>query len=70
MREVITLEVASRLFAEARDFASGRAPYLSEDSEIRKIAVTVFHKAHVLHLTKVCDEIFYVLACEFMDVPA
>ena len=69
MKELVTLDVAQRLFEEARDFSSGRARYLAEESELRTIARAVFHQAYVMHIQKVCDEIFYVLACEFMDVP-
>lgn len=69
MKDLVTLAVAQRLFLEARNYASGRENYIGIGSEIRAIAVEVFGVAYAVHLTKVCDEIFYVLACEFMDVP-
>ncbi len=63
----MTLETASRLFAEAREWTSGRVKYLAEDSEIRQMALDTYHQQHVMHLQRVCDDIYYVLACEFMD---
>lgn len=69
MRELVTLEVAQRLFPEARDYFSERLLYVGIDSEIRKIARVVFHADQSTHLRHVCNEIFYVLACEMMDVP-
>jgi hypothetical protein len=69
MMEEVTLDVAHRLFPEARDWSSGRTKFLAEDSEIRTIATAVFHQAYIMHCQKVCDEIFYVLACSFRDVP-
>lgn len=67
--EQITLRKAHQLFEEARGFASGRVMYMREDSEIRVIARQIFGQEQVTHLTLVCNEIFYVLACEFKDVP-
>lgn len=64
MKEHVTLEVAHRLFEEARDFVSGREPYISPASEIRAIAKAVFHQDFSMHLMQVCYEVFYVLACE------
>ncbi len=69
MIEQVTLEVARRLFAEAANFTSGRTRYMCEDSEIRKIAEEVFRQSYVMHLDAVCNQIYYVLACEFMRVP-
>lgn len=64
----ITPQVAHRLFAEAREFTSGRAKYMSETSEIRIIARFHFHQSFVNHLNVVCSEIFYTLACEAQGV--
>lgn len=65
----ITLEQASRLFNEARDFSSGREPYLSTDSEIRALSIAIYNQDDIIHWHRVCNNIFYLLACEFKDVP-
>jgi hypothetical protein len=58
----ITIEQAERLFVEANDWTLGKQPYLSEDSEIRKLAVEIFGKGYISILQAVCNEIFRVLA--------
>ena len=64
----VTLEIANRLFEEARNYSSGRTPYIAMDSEIREIALAVFGVAHVQHLSQVCYEIFYLIACDAKGV--
>ena len=68
MKELVTLEVAHRLFEEARNFVSGREDGLDGDSDIRVIASQVFGKDYTTHLLQVCNEVFYVLACEAKGV--
>jgi hypothetical protein len=46
MKEHITLEVAHRLFDEARDFYSGRKLYLSNESEITDCSGRVSSAEH------------------------
>ena len=68
---MLTLETAHRLFDEARLYSSGRAKYMSEDSEIRRIALDIYrHSISVMHLQRVCDDIFYLVACEARQVEA
>lgn len=64
----ISSEQAHRLFAEARGFVREDTPYISADSEIRQIAMTVFGQNTIITLSIVCSEIFYVLACELKKV--
>jgi hypothetical protein len=64
----VTRDAAFRLFDEARGFSSGRVPYILEDSEIRHIALAVFGVSHTTHLLHVCNEIFYVVACDRLKV--
>ncbi len=56
------------MFHEVYLWTSGRVQYLKEESEIRQIAKQVFHQAFVMHSMHVCNEIFYVIACEHMGV--
>ena len=63
----MTVEDARRLFVEARDFESGKVPYIAEDSEIRRRAAETYGHATISTLLRVCGDIFYVLACQYMD---
>lgn len=65
----MTLEDAARLFDEARAFWSGRQPYVGLGSEIRQRALARFGEQQVQHLKAVCEDVFYLLACELRDVP-
>lgn len=67
MKDYISLEIAHRLFGEAKAFELGGVVLL--DSELCKIAVKVFGHSYRTHINSVCCYIFYVLACELMDVP-
>lgn len=63
----MTLELAKRLFVEADNFASGRVMYLNEDSEIRRLARDQYGIAHVMHLDRICTDIFHVIAVDAMS---
>lgn len=62
----IDIGTAHRLFQEAADFYSGRVLAITEDSELRVIAKATYGHAFVTTIRRVCEEIFYVIACEHM----
>lgn len=66
---IIPLEEARRLFEEARVFHCGDTQ-IPEDSKIIRLAERVFGrpKVGVRHITFICTEIFFVLACESQGV--
>lgn len=66
----VTLEEASRLFTEARDYYSERTTYVPERSPLRDAAAAVYGRSTRTTLDRVCTDIFYVLACEFKDLPS
>jgi hypothetical protein len=61
----ISVHTAARLFIEANDWTTGQVPYITDDSEIRRIAKTAFDGTTLLHLNAVCNEIFRILAVEY-----
>jgi hypothetical protein len=66
MEQVISLEVAQKLFKEANEYVTGKTGYIAPDSEIRMLAVKWHHKATILKgIDFICAEIFRVLAYEF-----
>lgn len=64
----MTQETAFRLFDEARLWSSGRVQYVTPESELRQIAQMLYGQAMLMQLQRVCDDIFYTIACDRMKV--
>ncbi len=60
----VSLEVATNLFVEARDYFSERKLYPPLDSEIRKLAVMMFGRATSATIDRIIADIFYVVSCD------
>ncbi len=66
----MTITKAEQLFSEARRWTRGDQDFIEDNSEIRMRAEVNYGNGGITALTRVCSDIFYVVACHHYRLPS